>query len=83
MLDPHVKHLPELWKQSSWGKGSAQVNIVSLDLAPEDILSSATRLILVGKEEECQELAVGTSLFSTSYGGTTYLLPAILPRHEG
>lgn len=83
MVDPHVKHLPELWKQSIRRKDSAQVSIVSLDLAPEDILSSATRLVLVGKQEEWQELAVGTSLFSTSYGGTTYLSPAILPRHEG
>lgn len=68
---------------TSRGKGSALVSIISLDLAPEDTLSSATRLALVGKQEEWQKLAVGTSLFSTSYGGTTYLLPAILPSHEG
>lgn len=60
MVDPQVKHLPELWKPSSRGKGSAQVSIVSLDLAPEDTLSSATRLVLVGKQEDGKSLQWGS-----------------------
>lgn len=62
----------------------SSVSIVSLDLAPEDtlcmpVLSSGSG----GKTKGMTKACSGDSLSSTSYGSTTYLLPAILPSHEG